>query len=226
MPHVPVGKMDGRVSVLPSLPEKWLWTSIASVASVTGGLTKNAQRRSLRTKVRYLRVANVYANELRLDDVSEIGCTQPELEKTRLMPGDLLIVEGNGSPEQIGRVAVWNGEVQECSHQNHLIRARLGPFALPKFALYWILSPASRSAIKEVASSSSGLYTLSISKVEGLPIPICSDAEQEAIILKIDEAFARIDELFAEASRAASLLDRLDPATLAKAFRGELVTEA
>lgn len=167
----------------------------------------------------------MYANELRLDDVGRIGCTEPELERTRLMTGDLLIVEGNGSPEQIGRVAMWNGELPECSHQNHLIRTRLEPIILPKFALYWILSPGCRSAIGRVASSSSGLYTLSISKVEALPIPVCSIAEQEVMILRISGALIRLDELLAQASRAATLLDRLDQATLTKAFRGELVPQ-
>src|ERR1035441_2774032 len=84
---------------------------------------------------------------------------------------------------------------------------------------YWLLSPGCRSAIEQVASSSSGLYTLSISKVEGLPMPICSIAEQKEIILRITEAFQRIDELFSEASRAAKLLDRLEEATLGRAFR-------
>ena len=40
---------------------------------------------------------------------------------------------------------------------------------------------------------------------------------------RIHSAFAYIDRLESETIRATRLLDRLDQATLAKAFRGELV---
>jgi hypothetical protein len=42
----------------------------------------------------------------------------------------------------------------------------------------WLLSPGGRKAIVKVASSTSGLHTLSISKVENLPIPLPPLAEQ------------------------------------------------
>jgi type I restriction enzyme S subunit len=58
----------------------------------------------------------------------------------------------------------------------------------------------------------------------GLPIPIPSLTEQHATVQSVEVAFGRIDQLLAEASKAA-LLDRLDEAILAKAFRGELVAQ-
>ena len=39
------------------------------------------------------------------------GITENELRKTRLSAGDPLFVEGNGSIEQIGRVAIWDHKV-------------------------------------------------------------------------------------------------------------------
>ena len=41
----------------------------------------------------------------------------------------------------------------------------------------------------------------------------------------LDIAFARADRLEAEAARARALLDRLESALLAKAYRGELVLQ-
>jgi type I restriction enzyme, S subunit len=171
----------------------------------------------------YLRVANVYANELRVAEISETGCTEQEFEKTKLVPGDLLIVEGNGSLEQIGRVAIWNDEVRDCSHQNHIIRARPSEMVEPRYALFWLLSPAGREAIEAVASSSSGLHTLSITKVGALPIPLCAKPEQIAIVRLVENAFVWIDRLASEPTRARKLIDHLDQAILSKAFRGELV---
>lgn len=221
-PNLDRSGVDGRAVDLEEIPDNWCWTSIEQVALVTGGLTKNSKRNDIANRVAYLRVANVYANELRLNDITEIGCTNLEFAKTRLQAGDLLIVEGNGSIDQIGRVAIWSGEIANCSHQNHLIRARMTSSISPKYALFWLLSPGGRIAIERVASSSSGLHTLSVSKVEGLPIPVCNIEEQREIVRRIEAAFARIDGMAAEADRATALLDRLDQATLAKAFRGEL----
>jgi type I restriction enzyme, S subunit len=224
-PSINQGGIDGRADILDPLPECWIWTSIGRVALVTGGLTKNPTRNAVPTRAPYLRVANVYANELRLDDVAEIGCTAAELAKTELSFGDLLIVEGNGSLDQIGRVALWRDELKGCSHQNHLIRARLNEEVIPQFALYWLLSPGARSAIERVAATTSGLYTLSITKIQGLPIPVCNLEEQAEIVRIIEIASVWLDRLTVEHARTARLLPKLDRAILAKAFRGELVPQ-
>ncbi len=217
-----VTTVDTRVRNLSPLPASWAWSGLSSMACISGGLTKNSQRQALKLKMPYLRVANVYANEIRLEEILKIGCTAAEREKTRLCPGDLLIVEGNGSIEQIGRVALWNGEISECVHQNHIIRVRPGATLRSKYALYWLLSPPARSAIETVASSSSGLHTLSISKVGGLPIPLAPPAEMDIVVSLIEAAFAAVDKAGFEVSRASELLNRLEQATIAKAFRGEL----
>ena len=78
---------------------------LSEVAIITGGLTKNSNRNIFETKMPYLRVANVFYNRLDLREILEIGVKEEEIEKTLLQAGDLLFVEGNGSIEQIGRVA-------------------------------------------------------------------------------------------------------------------------
>ncbi len=124
--------------------QSWVIKPLSSLGVVSGGLTKNSKRDDLPTKRPYLRVANVYANELRLTEIREIGLTESEFKKTKLQCFDLLIVEGNGSIDQIGRVAMWQAEIADCSHQNHLIRWRANAQALPKFILFFLLSPDGR----------------------------------------------------------------------------------
>lgn len=217
--------IDGRAKDLPALPDAWEWRAVGDLADISGGLTKNQKRHQLPRKMPYLRVANVYANELRLDEIAEIGVTPGEAEKLRLKNGDLLIVEGNGSLDQIGRVALWTDEVAGCGHQNHIIRARPLPNIVPKFVLYWLLSPLGRNAIQAVASSSSGLHTLSISKVSGLPIPFCSPDEMQAVVERIEVQLSALDKGGAEYYRASALIDRLDQSILDKAFSGRLVPQ-
>ena len=163
---------------LPELPAGWCWATVDQVAEVTGGLTKNPTRSRLPVKYPYLRVANVYADEIRLDDVRTIGVAESELHRVLLRPRDLLVVEGNGSAEQIGRVAEWNGDLEPCCHQNHLIKVRCAPGTLSRWMLTWLLSPSGRQAILAKAGSTSGLYTLSLAKVRALAVPMAPTREQ------------------------------------------------
>lgn len=203
----------------------WQRMLIGGIGTVSGGLTKNEKRDALKTRYRYLRVANVHANRLDLADVADIGATQAEFQKTRLEDGDLLIVEGNGSIDQVGRVAMWRNEQSDCCHQNHLIRWRAGPDALPSFLLFWLMSPEGRAALMARASSSSGLHTLSISKVSGIELSLPSLAEQAAIVSEVNRLFVLADRIGERLSSARATAHRMTPAVLAKAFRGELVPQ-
>lgn len=209
----------------PDKLENWSWLPLDAVAEVTGGLTKNAKRDSLRTRIRYLRVANVYANELRLEEIKEIGVTPEEAKKVRLVKGDLLIVEGNGSLDQIGRVALWNASISNCGHQNHLIRARCRAMVHPAFVLMFLLSPRGRDLIEKQAASTSGLHTLSVSKVQRLPVPLCSLPEQQEIVRLLDEQFEIIAQNEREIDAALQKSQALRQSILKKAFTGRLVPQ-
>lgn len=206
-------------------PTDWLWLPLSSLGQVTGGLTKNQARASLPLKARYLRVANVYSNRLELNEIMEIGMTEDELRRTRLSAGDLLFVEGNGSIGQIGRVAIWDGSLPDMSHQNHLIRFRTNGLLSPRFALYFMMSPVGRRLITAQASSTSGLHTLSIGKVENIPLPVCSRAEQLEIVRAIDVRLEAADDLIAEIGSALARAEALRQSVLKQAFSGELVPQ-
>lgn len=216
---------DPPLEFLAPLPAGWSWSSIGALGDVSGGLTKNAKRGSLRLRRPYLRVANVYADELRLDDVQEIGVTETEAARTELRAGDVLIVEGNGSVGQIGRVAMWDGSIPGCVHQNHIIKVRFADPLLSAICLRWLLSPVGRRCIEAAASSSSGLHTLSLSKVRSLPVPLPPADEQAVLLRELEEALARLPRISGVVRDVANRLSDLDAAILAKAFRGELVPQ-
>ena len=212
-------------SELPELPEGWCWAAIDQVGLVSGGLTMNAMRDQLPMRLPYLRVANVYADELRLDDVKEIGVNDGELQRALLELGDLLVVEGNGSVEQIGRVALWNGVIKQCVHQNHLIKVRFDPISLARWGLIWLLSPFGRRMIQQVASSTSGLHTLSLTKVARLPLPLCPLGEQARIASEVDRLLSVSQTTVRTAATASRRCSRLHPAILKWAFEGRLADQ-
>jgi|CXWL01.1.fsa_nt_gi type I restriction enzyme S subunit len=207
---------------LPPLPKAWTWARLEQLGMVVGGLTKNPKRAKLKEKLPYLRVANVYANELRLDEIEHIGIQDSELDKLLLRKGDLLVVEGNGSKDQIGRLAIWDGSIDPCVHQNHLIKVRLVVGLMNKWVLFWLLSPVGRHFIEEVSSSTSGLYTLSVNKVGDLPIIVPPLAEQEQIIAEVERRLSVIEELEAAVEANLTRADRLRQSILSQAFSGRL----
>ena len=73
----------------------------------------------------YLSVANVGKLELVLGSVGKMDFTDMEFERFRLVPGDILITEGDLiSRFNVGRAAVFKGEIPDCCFQNTLIRLR------------------------------------------------------------------------------------------------------
>jgi type I restriction enzyme, S subunit len=220
-----VAPVTTNISGRHQLPEGWCWTTVGQMASVTGGLTKNASRDALTKTLPYLRVANVYANSLILDEIKEIGVGDAELPRLLLKRGDLLVVEGNGSPDQIGRVALWDGSISPVVHQNHLIKAR---FAIPpteRWVLTWLLSPGGRAAIQNVATSTSGLHTLSISKVESLPVPLPPQEEQKRILSSVDQVSSISEANSGTLAINKQRCKRLRQVVLRWAFEGKLVDQ-
>ena len=212
---------------LPELPEGWCWATVDQVSAVTGGLTKNPARSRLPVRYPYLRVANVYADEIRLDDVRTIGVSESELDRVVLRPGDLLVVEGNGSADQIGRVAQWQGDLTPCCHQNHLIKVRCASSACwSRWMLLWLLSPLGRRIVLTVASSTSGLHTLSLSKVRALPVPLAPMQEQACAVGLADSLCdaARVVQGQIQAGIGINS-SRLRQSILKHAFEGRLVPQ-
>lgn len=214
-----------ELAELPELPLGWGWVKLRLVSDISGGLTKNQKRNSLPNKLPFLRVANVYFNKLELDELHEIGLNDTELDRVLLQRNDLLIVEGNGSVEQIGRVAIWNGIIPNCVHQNHLIKARPHSSANSKYLLYFLMSELGRKLIVRAASSTSGLHTLSISKVEGLFIPLCHIEEQTQVLNELEDKLSAADQLDQTITTALQQAETLRQAILKKAFSGQLVAQ-
>lgn len=148
----------------------WPVEVVSDVGEVQGGLQLSQRRNELPLKKPYLRVANVQRGYLDLSEIKEIGLTASEFERTRLQRGDLLLVEGNGNPTEVGRAAMWDGSIPECVHQNHLIRVRCQPTKLlSKFLLAQINSKRGLDYFLCHGRTTSGLVTISTGLVNDFP---------------------------------------------------------
>ena len=195
---------------------------ITSFFEITGGLTKNSRRNELPLQMPYLRVANVYYNQLDLSEIKEIGVTEQEIDRCLLEKNDLLFVEGNGSKSQIGRVAIWNGQIPKCLHQNHIVKGRPLGNMLSEYALYYLISNEGRKQIVNIAKSTSGLYTLSTNKIKGLKVPYCDLNAQKKILDNLKEKLSVYDSIEQTIDASLQQAEALRQSILKQAFEGEL----
>jgi type I restriction enzyme S subunit len=165
----------------------------------------------------------VLRGKLDLEETHQIELFEGELDRLRLEKGDLLIVEGNGSRSEIGRMAAWSGEIQNCVHQNHIIRARPMSGASSQYLMHFWNSPAGASQVLDVASSTSGLHTLSVSKISRLAVPLPPEAEQERIAEATDKSLQALTRTQEAVKRQHERATSVRQSILKDAFSGQLV---
>lgn len=192
---------------------------LGDVAEVQGGLQVSRRRLSNPLEVPYLRVANVFRGRMELAEVKTMMVTPAELQRTALIEGDLLFVEGHGNEREVGRVGRWAGEVPLAVHQNHLIRVRLHRNDLPSELVEALLNDqAGRVQLQRASRTTSGLHTISTSDVRSLTLPVPTP-EDLAAFSALTSALGALNTLGAKFRAAA---DELMASLQQRAFRGEL----
>jgi type I restriction enzyme S subunit len=174
-----------------------------------------------------LKLTATTSGNFRLDNAAtkRIYDTPPLSSKYWLKAGDLLIQRAN-SIEYVGASAIYDGPDFTYIYPDLMMRVRIDDPILRRLAWYFLNSADTRRYFQGRATGTAGnMPKISGPTLKELPIPVPSGSEQEQLLARIDAAFARADRLEAEAARARALLDRLEAAILAKAFRGELVPQ-
>jgi type I restriction enzyme, S subunit len=200
-------------------PFTWPIARIEDVADVQGGLQLSGSRSRHYNEVPYLRVANVHRGRLDLTEIKTLRASDAEIVRTSLRQQDLLIVEGHGNPEEIGRAALWDGSVSPCVHQNHLIRARFNTAEIvPIFASHYVNSSGGRRHLLGAGKTTSGLNTISVSDVRSTPIATPPLDLQETFARRV----ANIEAMKAAHQASLAELDALFASLQDRAFRGLL----
>jgi type I restriction enzyme S subunit len=122
------------VEGMPDLPEGWCWATVEQVGDVQLGRQRAPQYHTGPYMRPYLRVANVFEDQIDISDILTVNFTPEEYEIYHLKFGDILLNEGQ-SLELIGRPAIYRDEVPGACFQNTLIRFRAYPGLLTEYAL-------------------------------------------------------------------------------------------
>jgi type I restriction enzyme S subunit len=197
---------------------------IETIAEVRGGIQKGPHRTPGANPVRYLTVAHVQRNRILTDSPRYFEVSPEELQRWRLRRGDVLIIEGNGSADQIGRTALFRGEIENCVHQNHVIRIRPDQEQMsPEFLNAFLNSPAGQEAVQAQSRTSSGLRSLSVGRIKSIAVPVPPLADQRRVVAELDALQVEVEALKRLQAETAAELEALLPSILDRAFAGALL---
>ena len=191
---------------------------LEDLATLSGGLSLGSHRKNKPHSVGYLRVANVFWGKILYDEIKELNCTDQEFERTLLQDGDVLITEAHANRFQVGRSAVFRGEEQALVFQNHLFRARPNKNIDSDVLAAMLSSVAVRRQLYQMAKTTSGLNTISISQVRSLRVPVLDTTKQAELLSFLQES-NKLNHLL---HRKLSLLQELHKSLATRAFAGLL----
>jgi type I restriction enzyme S subunit len=201
-----------------SIPESWAWASIAQIGFVQLGRQRSPKNRSKDYPTKYIRAANITEDGLALEDLLEMEFSPSEQTRFRLKFGDIILSEASGSPDQVGKPAIWKDEVENCCFQNTVIRLRATGFD-NEFLLI-VLKHFHRNKVFANIAGGVGINHLSAAKFSKMSTAVPPLAEQHQIVAEVEARTTAIDHLEAELDRQITRSNRLRQSVLASAFRG------
>jgi type I restriction enzyme S subunit len=194
------------------------------VGAVRLGRQRSPDKHTGEHSTKYLRAANIKPAGIDLTDVLTMDFTPSERVIFGLRLGDILLTEASGSSSQVGRAALWRGELAECCYQNTIIRFR--PYVVtPEYALTVFRHYVASGVFARLARGV-GIQHLGASRFAGLAFQLPPLKEQTRIAKAVED---RLGEIRDAESHLRSALDHLDAQRkeiLAAAAHGELIASS
>jgi type I restriction enzyme S subunit len=183
-----------KESPLGLIPREWSVGSLGDLSEIVSGVTLGGKSGSSAwPMVPYLRVANVQDGYLDLADIKLIRVSPADIDKYRLLPGDVLMNEG-GDFDKLGRGALWQGQIDICLHQNHVFRVRTIPSVLnPHFLAAFSSSAAGKRYFIRSSKQSTNLASINSTQLKAFQVPLPSSDEQILIVKDLQAMASRIE---------------------------------
>lgn len=160
------------------LPKGWKVVRLGEVYEIQQGKSLSPKSRTGPRKRPFLRTANILWGRINFSTIDEMHFEEAEEKRLLLEPGDLLVCEGG----EIGRTAMWEGQLPVCLFQNHLHRLRPKSLnTLPLFYMYWMQAAWLLLGLYGGTENKTTIPNLSQSRLSSFLIPLPPLPEQRAI---------------------------------------------
>ena len=207
------GYKDSGVEWLGQVPKHWSAAPLYARYIVQLGKMLDAKRITGEHLAPYVRNVDVQWDRINVEDLPEMDFTPADRERFSLRRGDLLVCEGG----EVGRAAIWSGELAECYYQKAIHRLRpLGQHDLPRFFRY-VLFMAAQMGVFVAEGNQNTIDHLTAEKLRKHRFPFPPLNEQEAVVSFLDRETAKIDPLISKKERLLELLQEKRTALISRA---------
>lgn len=173
-----------------------------------------------------IRIPNIADRKLDIFDLKSADFTDKELKTLALKAGDILVIRSNGSLDLVAKPALVERKYEGFLYAGYLIRIRCNKEKiLPSFLLDVLSSRVVRDVVELGSRSTSGVNNINSKELASLEFVLPSINEQKKIVCLVDQYFAFADTIETQVKKAQARVDNLTQSILAKAFRGELVSQ-
>ncbi len=217
------GALTGNAKAGDGLPSGWEFKRLDEVADVRLGRQRSPKNHAGNQMRPYLRAANVTWSGLAIDDVAEMNFTDEEMETYVLQDRDILVNEASGSPAEVGKAAVFRGEIEGCAFQNTLIRVRAHSVGVEFLHRFLTMTASTGGYLEE--SRGVGIFHLGKTKFAAWPVPIAPEAEQDRLVEVLDVQLTRLDAALGVAEAIEQRARALRRSLLHAAFTGKLTEQ-
>ncbi len=158
--------------------QNWKISSLGDLFEVQLGKMLSPKAKTGNSPKPYLGNSNVQWGKFELDELKTLDFNDAEKKKFALKSGDLLVCEGG----EVGRSAIWNGEMEECYYQKAVHRLRpKSEETIPKFYLEYMFYAAWKGEFQGLTGHSTIAHLPAI-KLKSLSVPVPSFDEQSNLM--------------------------------------------
>lgn len=138
-----------------------------------------------------LRSTNIVEGRMNLAEPAWRVIPENDRERRRLASGDIIVTKSSGSPDHIGKCAVFHDPNDGHSYyfSNFMLRLRADERKLHwRWLYYWLSSDRGRYELQKFNSTTTGLRNLSVPQYMAQEIPLPPLSEQRRIADILDKA--------------------------------------
>jgi type I restriction enzyme, S subunit len=190
--------------VLDKVPSHWAVRRIDEVGNVQLGQQRHPKYEHGINLRPYLRVANVLDGWIDFSDLNRMHFPEIDLMKFELLPGDILLNEGQ-SFDLVGRSAIYRGEVPGLCCQKTLIRFRCGEALLPEFAQAYFQHRLYTGQFAAMCVQTTSMAHLTAVRFSAMRMPVPPLEEQASIADVIRTTAATVTALQTRVEQATAL---------------------
>ncbi len=168
-------------------------------------------------------IADGTINPTRIGYSTEV--TFKQAEPFRFQKGDILFSHIN-SAAHLGKTAIYKGIPETLFHGMNLMLLRSNSEKIiPDYLEFSLRHLRGEGVFSMVAQHAVNQASINQKKLRAIQIAVPRLPEQQEIVRRVEALFSFADRIETRLAAAQKIVERLTPAVLAKAFRGELVPQ-